>query len=73
MNVVFCKDCEHFVTNKNESANIETSDYRCANIRGLIYPTPEDYCSRAERVKRYNTSSLDQITIDALIAIRDKQ
>lgn len=52
MDVVLCKDCEFFVTNMNERANLATSDFHCGNTNGLVNPGPNDFCSRGVRAKK---------------------
>lgn len=44
MDIVYCYQCESF----DRSG---TKDYHCKNSKGLMYPGPSDFCSRAVKVE----------------------
>lgn len=41
--IIRCKDCEYYGATRVSIQPI------CKNINGIIYPDPEDYCSRAKK------------------------
>lgn len=51
--MVTCQECIYY----NQTFEEGRSNYVCENMKGLAFPTPTDYCSRAERKETtYNDS-----------------
>ena len=71
MDIVLCQDCTYFKASIRDGGS-SSANYSCGNTMGLLNPKPNEYCSRACRAKESDGVTLDQSTLDALLAQRRK-